>query len=137
VVATLGWAYHSVGRACLRLGQGDEAERLGLQSLGLSSPGYSGIEAYSQHLLCGITPHAGRFHSEHREARYRQAPAPAEPRHMRPLIAHCHLGLGRLYARTAQHEEARDHLTKAISMYREMDMSFWLEEAESHVRALG
>ena len=137
VVATLGWAYHSVGRACLRLGQVDEAERLALQSLELSSPGYSGIEAYSQHLLGDIATHPDRFDSDAGEARYRQALALAKPRHMRPLIAHCHLGFGRLYRRTAQPREAREHLTAAVSMYREMDMSFWLQEAESQVRDLG
>src|SRR5262245_48850279 len=137
LVATLAWAYHSVGRARLRLGQVDEAQRLASQSLELSSPGYSGIEAYSRHLLGDIATHPDRFDSDAGEARYRQALALAKPRHMRPLIAHCHLGLGRIYERTAQHEEAREHLTMAISMYREMDMSFWLQEAESHARDLG
>jgi hypothetical protein len=56
---------------------------------------------------------------------------------MRPLVAHCHLGLGRLYLRTPKREEARQHLTEAMMMYREMDMPFWLQEAESHVRDLG
>jgi hypothetical protein len=28
---------------------------------------------------------------------------------MRPLLAHCHLDLGRLYYRTDKHEQAREH----------------------------
>jgi hypothetical protein len=53
---------------------------------------------------------------------------PFEPRGMRPLVAHCHLGLGKLYRRTDKREQAHEHLTTA--MYREMGMSYWLEQAE-------
>jgi hypothetical protein len=50
---------------------------------------------------------------------------------MRPLVAHCHLGLGKLCWRTGRRqEEAQEHLTTATTMYREMDMLFWLEKAE-------
>jgi hypothetical protein len=48
---------------------------------------------------------------------------------MRPLVAHCHLGLGKLYARTADLAQAEEHRAKATSMYREMGMGFWLEQA--------
>jgi hypothetical protein len=44
-----------------------------------------------------------------------------------PLVAHCHLGLGKLYRRTGKGGEAREHLTAATTMYREMEMRFWLE----------
>jgi len=50
---------------------------------------------------------------------------------MRPLVAHCHLGLGKLYRRTGKPEQAHEHLTTATTMYREMDMRFWLEKAEA------
>ena len=49
---------------------------------------------------------------------------------MRPLIAHCHLGLGKLYRRIGQPEQAQEHLTIATTMYREMGMTYWLEKAE-------
>jgi hypothetical protein len=55
---------------------------------------------------------------------------------MRPLIAHCHLGLGKLYRRTGKREQAREHLTTATTMYREMDMRFWLEKAEAEMMEL-
>jgi len=54
----------------------------------------------------------------------------------RPLVAHCHLGLGKLYRRTETHEQAREHLTTAMTMYREMDTRFWLERAEAERGAL-
>ena len=46
---------------------------------------------------------------ERGEAHYRQALALAEPRGMRPLVAHCHLGLGKLYRRTGKREQAQEH----------------------------
>jgi hypothetical protein len=49
---------------------------------------------------------------------------------MRPLMAHCHLGLGRLYAATGQRQQARTALAAAIDLYRAMHMSFWLPQAE-------
>ncbi len=68
--------------------------------------------------------------------RYREAKALAGTLEMRPLVAHCHLGLGRLSIRTGDREEARRHLAVATSMYREMDMRFWLEQAEGEVKDL-
>jgi hypothetical protein len=50
---------------------------------------------------------------------------------MRPLVAHCHLGLGKLYAKTGQAEQARAALSTAIDLYRAMAMTFWLPEAEA------
>ena len=55
---------------------------------------------------------------------------------VRPLLAHCHLGLGKLYHKIGQPEQAREHLTTATTMYREMDMRFWLEKAEAEVKEL-
>jgi hypothetical protein len=56
---------------------------------------------------------------------------------MRPLVAHCHLGLGTLYARMGKREQATEHLETAAAMYRDMDMRFWLEQAEAELRNLG
>ena len=83
------------------------------------------------HLLGDIATHPDRFDAERGEAHYREALALAEPRGMRPLVAHCHLGLGKLYRRTGKREQAQEHLTTAATMYREMDMQFWLEQAEA------
>jgi len=49
---------------------------------------------------------------------------------MRPLVAHCHLGVGKLHRRTGKREQAQEHLTTATTMYREMGMTYWLEKAE-------
>ncbi len=87
------------------------------------------------HLLGDIATHPERFDAESGEAHYRNALALAEPRGMRPLVAHCHLGLGKLYRRTGKRQEAQEHFANATSMYREMDMRFWLEGAENGVAA--
>ena len=55
---------------------------------------------------------------------------------MRPLVAHCHLGLGQLYRRTGKSEEAQEHLATATTMYREMGMTFWLEQIEKEMGEL-
>ena len=52
---------------------------------------------------------------------------------MRPLAAHCHLGLGKLYRGIGDGAKAQEHLTTAATMYREMDMGFWLEKAEAEL----
>ena len=56
---------------------------------------------------------------------------------MRPLVAHCHLGLGKLCARTGKREQAREYLTIATATYREMNMTYWLEQAAAEMRQLG
>jgi uncharacterized protein HemY len=62
---------------------------------------------------------------------YQQGLALAVELGMRPSAAHCHLGLGKLYRRTGDHAKAAEHLTTARAMYREMEMGFWLAQAEA------
>jgi tetratricopeptide (TPR) repeat protein len=67
------------------------------------------------------------------ETSYQEALALAEPRGMRPLVAHCHLGLGKLHRRTGKPEQAREYLATAMTMYRQMDMTCWLDQAEAEL----
>jgi tetratricopeptide (TPR) repeat protein len=134
VFANSGWDYQALGRAGLLLGRLDDAQRLADRALE-SSPRHPGFAAHALHLLGDIASHPERFDAKRGEAHYLQALALAEPRGMRPLVAHCHLGLGKLYRRTVKQERAREHLTTATTMYREMDMRFWLEQAEAEMGA--
>jgi class 3 adenylate cyclase/tetratricopeptide (TPR) repeat protein len=127
------WAW--LGRACLLLNQLDEAQRLSARAVE-SSRSHPGFAAHELHLLGDIATHPNRFDPERGEARYRQALVLAEPRGMRPVVAHCQLGLGKLYRRTGQREQTRQHLATAITLYRDMDMRFYLEQAEAEVREL-
>ena len=68
---------------------------------------------------------------EQAETHYQQALTLADELGMRPLQAHCHRDLGKLYSRTEQREQARAELSTAIKMYRDMEMTFWLPETES------
>jgi tetratricopeptide (TPR) repeat protein len=130
------WAYHSLGRAALVLGRLDEARSLGGRAVE-SSPRQLGFVANALHLLGDVACHPDRFNAEVGEAQYRQALALAAPRGMRPLVAHCHFGLGRLYRRTGKRDEAINELTAAATMYREMGMAFWLEKADAERRGVG
>ncbi len=68
---------------------------------------------------------------------YHQALALAEELGTRPPMAQCHLGPGRLYRRIDNPEQAKRHLTTAISMIRAMQMGLWLEQAEAELKRLG
>jgi tetratricopeptide (TPR) repeat protein len=126
----LAWTYQALGRGALQLGLLDEARRLADRTIE-TSPHHPGFAAHALHLHGDIATHPDRFDAQSGEAYYRQALALAEPRGMRPLIAHCHLGLGKLYQRTQKQEQVREHLTTAIALYRDMDMRFWLEQAQA------
>ena len=95
-----------------------------------------GVEGQLLRLLGDIAAHLDRVEVDTAEAYYRQALVLAEELGLRPLIAHCHLGLGALYRRTGKREQAREHLTTATTMYREMGMTYWLEKAEAEIRSL-
>ena len=90
-----------------------------------------GHEAHALRLLGEIAAQCHPPEVAEADARYRQALALADELGMRPLVAHCHRGLGTLYAATGQWEQARAALSVAIDLYRAMDMTFWLPQTES------
>jgi tetratricopeptide (TPR) repeat protein len=90
-----------------------------------------GNEAYALRLLGDIAAHHDPPEVEPAAAHYQQALALADELGMRPLQAHCHRGLGTLYAATGQREQARTALSTAIEMYRAMEMTFWLPQTEA------
>jgi tetratricopeptide (TPR) repeat protein len=134
IVGYRGWVHHALGRAGLLLGRFDEARDLGDRVVE-TSPQHPGFAAHALHLLGDIATHPDRFDSERGEDQYRQALALAEQRGMRPLIAHCHLGLGKLYRCIGKRQEAQEHLSTATTMYHEMDMQFWRERAAAEIGA--
>jgi tetratricopeptide (TPR) repeat protein len=90
-----------------------------------------GNQAYALRLLGDIVARRELSEPEQAEAHYRQALGLAEELGMRPLQAHCHRGLGTLYATSGQREQARAELATAIELYRAMEMTFWLPETEA------
>jgi hypothetical protein len=92
------------------------------------------MEAYALSLTADIAAASG---AEDAEGYYREALALAEPRGMRPLVAHCQLGLGKLHRRRGDREQAQEHLTTAKAIYREIGMIYWSEQAETELHQLG
>ena len=50
---------------------------------------------------------------------------------MRPTVAHCHARLARLYRTTGRGDAGGQHFVAARTMYREMGMTYWLEQVEN------
>jgi tetratricopeptide (TPR) repeat protein len=90
-------------------------------------------QAYALRLLGDIAARREPSESDQTEAYYRQALALAHELGMHPPLAHCHLGLGTLYGRMGRVEPARAELIAAIELYRAMDMTFWLPQAEAEL----
>jgi len=88
-------------------------------------------EAWALRALGEIASHRDPPDTEKAEASYRQAMALADELCMRPIVALCHHGLGKLYGRVGNREDARVHLATAATMYREMEMRFWLDRVET------
>jgi tetratricopeptide (TPR) repeat protein len=121
-----------VSEVYLRAGHLADAHTLAVQALALTREHKErGTEAWTLRLLGDIAMHREPPKAEEAENDYQQALALADELGMRPLQAHCHLGLGTLYATTGQGKQACAALSAAIALYRAMDMTFWLPQAEA------
>jgi tetratricopeptide (TPR) repeat protein len=117
------------GTTYLAAGCIDEAARHTREALALARR--LGARASEADALCLAGDVASTDGAQEAEGYYREALTLAGELGMLPLVAHCHLGLGKLYRRTGKRQEAQQHLTTATTMYREMDMRFYLEQAEA------
>jgi tetratricopeptide (TPR) repeat protein len=116
----------------LRASRLEEAHVLAEQFLAFARERQArGYQAYALHLLGEMAARREPPGRDQAGEYYHQALVLAEELGMRPLVAHCHLGLGTLYAKTSQREPARAELATAIDLYRTMDMTFWLPEVEA------
>jgi class 3 adenylate cyclase/tetratricopeptide (TPR) repeat protein len=121
-----------VSEAYLLAGRMQEAVQLAGRARDLSRTHKErGHEAWALRLLGEIAAHQDPPEIELAEAHYRQALALAEELGMRPLVADCHLGLGTLHSRIERVDQARTDLAAAMALYRAMDMTFWLSQAEA------
>ena len=127
VVAWLSEAYLLAGRL-------EEARQRAAQAVDLARQYQQrGTQAWALWLLGESTARQASPEGEPAAGHYRQALALAEELGMRPLQAHCHRGLGTLYAKIGQREQARTALSTAIDLYRAMEMTFWLPRAEAEL----
>ena len=128
VVAQLSEAYLLAGRL-------EDARQHAARALDLARQYQQrGNQARALWLLGESTARQASPEVESAAGHYRQSLALAEELGMRPLQAHCHHGLGTLYAQTGQQEHARTALSTAIGLYRAMDMRFWLPQTEVTLR---
>jgi predicted ATPase len=121
-----------LSEAHLRAGRVEDATQLAERALALARHHKQrGHEAWALRLLGDIHTRHEPPEVESAETHYHQAVALAEELGMRPLLAHGHLGLGTLYAKTGRPEQARAALSTAVALYRAMDMTFWRPQAEA------
>ena len=121
-----------LSEVCRLTGRGAEARQHARQALDLARQQKERAdEALALHQLGVVYAHAAPPDVEQAAAHYQQALALAEELGMRPLQAHCHRGLGTLYTKTGQREQARAALLTAIEMYQTMEMTFWLPQTEA------
>jgi tetratricopeptide (TPR) repeat protein len=132
-----GIGYHhsisvaQLGEAYLLADQVENARACADRAVSLArGRGERGYEAWALRLLGEIALHHGRSDVATAVAHFGAAMTLASELDMRPLVAHCHLGLGSLYRRTGDPEQAQEHLTTARAMYGAMGMTRWLEQLE-------
>jgi class 3 adenylate cyclase/tetratricopeptide (TPR) repeat protein len=121
-----------LGEAQMLAGHLEEAYALAERTLALAREHQErGHQAYALRLLGDIAARRQPPEVALAAAHYQQALALADELGMRPLQAHCHHGLGTLYLKTGQQAQAHAELSTAIALYRAMDMTFWLPQAEA------
>jgi tetratricopeptide (TPR) repeat protein len=127
-----------LGAAYLLTGRMKEAHHLAERVLALSRDRKErGYQAWALRLLGEIALHRHPPEVAQAETHYLQALALADELGMRPLVAHCHLGRGKLYTRIGRRTEARAALSAAVELYRAMAMTFWLPQAEAALVEVG
>jgi tetratricopeptide (TPR) repeat protein len=126
-----------LGEAQMLAGRLEEVQALADRELALAREHQErGHQAYALRLLGDIAMHRNPPEIETGETHYHQALTLASELGMRPLLAHCHRGLGKLYSQTGQVEQASAELSTAIEMYRDMEMTFWLPETKAALAAV-
>jgi hypothetical protein len=121
-----------LAEACASAGRMAEADEQGGRALRLAREHRErGHEAWTLFTIGAIAAHREPVNMGVAESSYVAASALASDLGMRPLVAHCHLGLGNLLRSANTVADAGEHLEAAITMYREMTMPFWLKKAET------
>jgi tetratricopeptide (TPR) repeat protein len=121
-----------LGEAQLHAACVDEARSRATEALDLAvAHEERGSQAWALRLLAEIAMHPTVSLADEALRSYRQALELASELGMRPLVAHCHLGLTRLYRRTGDEAKAEEHLVVATAMCREMGVSGWTEEVRA------
>jgi tetratricopeptide (TPR) repeat protein len=92
-----------------------------------------GYAAWAHRLIGEILSRREALDPDGATVSYQEALALAQELEMRPLAAHCHLGIGRLRRHDGDRPTAEDHLSRAATMYREMEMMLWFDQATAEL----
>ena len=119
-----------LGEALFLAGEFEEAYNTAEGALTLARKrGEQGHEAYALRVLGDIATHSDLTNGNSAESSYQSALALTEKHGMRPLQAHCHLGLGRLYQQQKNESQGQQFINTAATMYRDLGMTSWEERA--------
>jgi tetratricopeptide (TPR) repeat protein len=126
------------GSVYLLAGRLDDANQAGSRAAALAAErGFRASEAKALRLLGEISLRLDPPLVSRAEDYYHRALELGQELGMRPLVAHCHLGLSQLYRCASKPREAKEQVEMALAMYGDMDMRFWLELAQAELDALG
>jgi tetratricopeptide (TPR) repeat protein len=130
-------AHAQLAQAYLLIGRREEADLIVSHALDIArSHAERGREVEALYVLGEVALSTIPVDIAKGQDHYRQAMALASEIGLRPLVAHCHVGLGKLYKRAERQQQSKEHLTTAITMMREMEMGLWLERAEAELKKL-
>jgi tetratricopeptide (TPR) repeat protein len=120
-----------LGEVHVLAGQLTEAAEQGRRALALSrSQKERGNQVYALRLLGVVASERQPVDLGGASRHYEEALALATALGMRPLLARCRLGLGRLARRAGEFGVARRHLDAAAALLHEMGMTYWLERVD-------
>ena len=128
--------YHSLsverlGEAHLLAGRLEDARASGERAMTLARErGEQAVQAWTLRLMGDAASHGASPDATTAGAYYDAALTLASDLDMRPLVAHCYAGVGRLYRRKGDAGQAHEHLLRAAAMYGEMGMMYWLEKLD-------
>jgi tetratricopeptide (TPR) repeat protein len=136
--AGIGYLYSmsmvQLGEAHLLAGQVEDASDIGLRAVVFARErGERGHEAWGHRLLADTASYLGRLDLATAETHYSTATGLAFELGMRPLVAHCRFGLGKLHKRAGDQRVATEHFTTAVSLFQEMGMGSWFEKAQAEM----
>ena len=126
-----------LSQAYLLAAQPEDAIRVAREGLaGARDRHERGEEAWNLRGLAEAFAYIDPQQTDVAERYYTESMALADELGMRPVLAHCHAGLAKLYRRVDKRTTSGEHFAAATSMFRDMGMTYYLEKAEAEMRTL-
>ena len=96
-----------------------------------------GHQAWAWRLLGEVASREGGASLAQAEEHYRQALGIAEELKMQPLVAHVRMGWGRACRLLGDRLRSEEHLVAAFTLFREMDVPFWVKKCGEEMMQVG